>query len=89
MGSPKYFQKLLVGDLGGVKVNLDRLAVIPQAMVSGVFLRASGISDTGPHNSFDSPKLGIRTPESAHGESCGFHFSRYAQINRRSCPGWD
>ena len=88
VAAPEDVQQLLVGDDRRVKIDLDGLGVVPEVAVGGVGLLAACIPYPGADDAVDSPKLGIRAPESPQGESCGFDFSWYSQDNRRPRHGF-
>ena len=91
MGGPKDFQQFFVGELRGVEINLDRFAVIAQAVISWIFFRAPGIAHASPYDTFDGPELGLDTPKSPKGEGRGLYFGRCSQVNGgpRSLRGWN
>jgi len=76
MAIPKYFQQFFVGDLSRVIVNLNRLGVVTQAVISGVLCSPARIANTSANYTRDTPEPGVRAPESAQGKS------------RRFSPGW-
>lgn len=80
---PEDVQELTVSDLCGVEIDLDRLAVVAQAAVGGIGLGSAGVADSGSDDSGQAPKLGVRAPESAHGESRGLRDRGGRQIDGR------
>ena len=68
MAVPEDIQQLSVRDLTWIIIDLNRLGVIAEAVVSGVFFCPSAIPDPCPHNALNAPELGIWTPESAKSE---------------------
>ena len=70
MAIPVDVQQFLVGDLGRVVVNLDRLGVTPQAVVGGVLFVATGIADAGADDTGYTPEPGVGAPESTQGKGC-------------------
>jgi hypothetical protein len=61
---PKDRQQFLIGDLFGVKNNLDRLRMIAQIRISGRIGRTSGIANLGADNAWNTPEPGVWPPES-------------------------
>ncbi|MFH1382233.1 MAG: hypothetical protein ABIH70_04995 [Chloroflexota bacterium] len=58
--------------------------MVADVVVSGRRRRASGIPYPGADNSFDTPELGVGTPESAQGEISRLHrVVRYRIQQRR------
>jgi hypothetical protein len=49
--------------------------VVSDAAVGRVFFLTARISDASSDNSFHTPKLGVRSPKSAHRKRCGFNLS--------------
>lgn len=72
VAGPEDLEQLFVGDLLGVEVDLEGFAVIAHAAVAWVFLASAGVADTGADDAFETPKLGVRAPESAEGEGRDF-----------------
>jgi len=65
MTVPEFFYQFPVGNLLGVKIQLNRFGVITNIAIGGVFAYASGITDPGPYYPFQGTKGCIRAPESA------------------------
>ena len=42
--------------------------MISQVMIAGIFSGTAGVSNTGPDDTRQAPKLGVRPPESAKAE---------------------
>jgi hypothetical protein len=64
MSAPEHIEELRVRDDPGIVVDLDRLRVIPDSLVGRILSGAPRISDPGPNDPGQLPKLGIRSPES-------------------------
>jgi len=80
VAGPKDVQKLLVRDLAGVVVDLDRLSVIAQVIIRGILFRPSRITDASSNNTGDEPEPGIRTPESPHCKGRRLRFCRSSDV---------
>ena len=65
MAIPENGQEFLICDLSWIVINLDRLRMPVQIMISRVIGAAAGVSDTGADYSFNTPEPGVRSPESA------------------------
>ena len=65
---PEDLQEMLIRDPGRVVIDLDRLAMIAQVMVSGIFRRSAGITNTGTDDARETPEPGVRAPKSAQGK---------------------
>ena len=83
VAAPEDVQQFLVGDSGRVKVYLNRLAVVAEAVVAGVFFGTSCISDAGTNYTVKAPEPGVRAPESAHGEGRRLGYLRRQRIYGR------
>jgi hypothetical protein len=64
VSGPEHVEQLRVRDDFGIVVDLDRLRIIPDSLVGRILSGASGVSDPGPNDPGQLPKLGIRSPES-------------------------
>ena len=64
--------QLAVGDLSGIKFDLNRRGMIPQIVVGGIFCCSPRVSDTGACDALDAPEPGICSPKSAECKGCGF-----------------
>lgn len=64
MTAPEDRKQLLICDNGWVKIDLERFCVITEISVSWILERATSIADTSVKNPIETPKLGVRTPES-------------------------
>ncbi len=62
---PENIQKLFVGDLLWVVVDLDSLCMVSQTFISGVLLGATSIADTSLDYPVNAPEPGVWPPESA------------------------
>jgi hypothetical protein len=62
---PENIQKLFVGDLLWVIIDLDSLGMVSQATISGVLFGATSITDTSPDYPINAPEPGVWSPESA------------------------
>lgn len=78
---PEDLEHLGIGYNRGIKVDLQGLGVIAKVMVRGIGLCSSGIADTGPDHSRETPEPGVRTPESAQGKSGCLGMSRSPLIH--------
>ena len=65
---PENIQQFPVRDTGGSKINLDRLGMVSQVVITRIRRSTSGISYPGPDNPRQAPKLGVGPPESAKSE---------------------
>lgn len=83
MTLPENTKQLFVADTIGVKVNLDRLGMVPNRAVSRVVRSTAGISDSRPDDALDNPELGFGTPKSAQPEGRSLEQGRYVFID-----GW-
>jgi len=72
MRFPEVAEQLVVTDDCGIVVDRDGFRVIGEGVVIWLFFAATTISNTGAQYTFETPKLGIRTPESSHTEGCRF-----------------
>jgi hypothetical protein len=68
---PERLEKVVVADHFRVEVDLERLGVVAEVVVSGGVERAAGIADTRAPYTFDEPEPGIGSPESTGAESGG------------------
>ena len=53
-----------VGGAGGIEQHLDGFRVVRQVVVGGIGRSASGVADPCADNAGETPKLGVRSPES-------------------------
>jgi hypothetical protein len=81
--APEDVQQFLVGDDGGIVVDLNGLGVIAEAVIGGILLGAARVSYPGADDAVDGPELGIRTPESAEGKGGGLRFGGHCGIYGR------
>ena len=65
MARPENIQEPFVGGLFRIKIHLNRLRVVTEAVIRGILLFATRITDPGSHYPVVAPKLGVRPPESA------------------------
>ena len=65
---PENVDQVTVGNDGWIEIDLDRFGMIPNAEVSRVCFFATAVANSGANNALQAPKLGVRSPESAHGE---------------------
>jgi len=80
---PENDQEFLICDLSWIVINLDRLRMPVQIVISRVSGTAASVSDTGADYSVNTPEPGVRSPESAQGEGRGFSCHRRGGIYRR------
>ncbi len=85
MAAPKNPQQFLIGDLLRIVVNLDRLGMIADIPVGRILCAAARVTDPRADDAFDSPELGIRSPESAQGKGRTFYILGADAIDLRSC----
>lgn len=71
VGFPEKIQKPAVRDDCRVKVDLDRLRMISNVMVSGTRVGASRVADARAEYPVEAPEPGVRAPESAKGKGGG------------------
>lgn len=71
VAGPKALQQLLVGDLGGVIVDLDALRVVADAVVGRIGRAAARIADAGADDAGETPEPGVGAPESTEGKGRG------------------
>ncbi len=83
MAIPESGEEFLICDLSWIVINLDRLRMPVQIVISRVSGTAASVSDTGADYTFDTPEPGVRSPESAQGEGRGFSSHRLRGIYRR------
>ena len=83
VAAPEDVQQMLVGDDRRVKIDLDGLGVVAEAVVGGVGLGPACVAYPGADNAVDSPELGIRTPESAQAEGSGLRVGGNCGIQGR------
>ena len=62
---PKQFDNFLKRDFLRTEVDFNRFCVMPQVVVSRINFLTTGISDSRSVDTFDDPKLGVRSPKSA------------------------
>jgi len=79
---PEDFQQLTICDSSRVIVDLDGFAVIAESSVGRVALRPPGIADPSADDTGKTPELGVRSPESSHGEGGGLCVRWSCEINR-------
>ena len=65
MAVPENGQQFLICDLSWIVINLDRLRMPVQIVISRVTGAAASISNAGADYSIDTPEPGVRSPESA------------------------
>jgi len=75
-------QQLIVLDDVGIVVDLNSLGVIRQVVVSGVLGASSCVTHTGPDDTVETPKLGVRAPESTQGEGRRLKCGRSPGVER-------
>ena len=83
MAVPKNIQQLLVQNLSRVKINLQSLGMVAEAVIGGVCFLAAGVANPGSDDSLQTPKLGVWSPESAKGKGGGFKITRRGKIDSR------
>ena len=81
--APERLQQLLERGLFRIVIDLERLAVVADVLVGRVFLAAARVADTGADDAGQTPKLGVRRPESAQSERGRFQFGWRGRVNRR------
>jgi hypothetical protein len=62
---PEHVQQLPIGYSLRVVIDLDRLGMVSQVMIGRIFLCSSGIPYACADDAWQTPELGIRSPESA------------------------
>lgn len=80
---PENGQKVAIGDATGVVIDLNRLGVIPDILISGTDRPPAGVADAGPDDPFDGPEPGLDAPESPQTEGGGFDNRRYSFVDER------
>ena len=83
MADPEDFQQVVVSDLPGIEVDLDRLCMITDIAVVRIDRLATCISHACADNALDYPKLGVRSPESPQPEAGRFENNGGGRID-----GW-
>ena len=86
MTVPEQIGQFPVGNLFRVEFDLNRLGMIPQFAVRGIFFCPPRVSHTGPLDSFDAPEPGIHSPESAESEGGGFHARGFSEYHGHRSP---
>jgi hypothetical protein len=82
MAGPEDVEQLLIGDDVRIEIDLDRLAVVAQAVVGGVFPDAAGIAYARADDTLETPELGVGSPESAQAEGGGLDVLRSIAVER-------
>ena len=65
MAVPENGQQFLICDLSWIVINLDRLRMPVQIVISRVSGTAASVTDAGADYSVNTPEPGVRSPESA------------------------
>ena len=65
MAVPENSQELLICDANWIVINLDRLRMPVQIVISRVSGTAASVTDAGADYSVNTPEPGVRSPESA------------------------
>lgn len=86
MTAPEEICQFAVADLSRVKFDPDRLGMVPEIAVGGISFCSPRVSDTGPRDAFDAPKLGIYSPESAERKGGGLCAGCGGGVSRE-CSG--
>ena len=88
VAGPEHRQQLFIGNAARIEIHLDRLRMIPQGMISGVFSAAAGIADPGAYNAGNGPEPGLNAPKSPQGKSgCLGHLRNLKVQGRYSAAG--
>ena len=82
---PEDVQKVVVGNLGGVVIDLDRLRVVTQAVVCRRVICTASIAHAGPHHTLQTPEPGVGPPESAQSEGGCCGLKRFGSIDGWNC----
>ena len=56
--------------------------MVSETVISGIQLLAPGIAHARAYHPFQTPKLGVRSPESAQGEGGGIKVTRCGDVDR-------
>jgi hypothetical protein len=83
VGGPEYVQQLLIRDLGGIEIELKRLGMIAEVVVSRVLGAAAGVTDARADDAGQTPELRVGVPESTQGKRGRFRAFRRVCIDRR------
>ncbi len=67
-----------------IKIKLDSLAMVSQAVVSGVLFCTSSVADASADYTFKTPEPGVRSPESAKSEGGRFQVLWRLSVYRRN-----
>ncbi len=89
MGLPEQVNNLGELDLFRIEIDLQGFRMVPQALVRRKTLATAGISDSGPIDSIDLPKLGVGSPKSAECKSGGAQVLRNRLINGRNLESFN
>ena len=73
MITPEDVQKVVVRDLSGIIIDLDRLRVVTQTVIRRGFFLTAGIAHARSDHALQTPEPGVGPPKSAQGEGgrCG------------------
>jgi hypothetical protein len=86
--SPEDVEQVLVPNDFGIIIERDRLGVIDQIVIGWRFLVATTVARPDAEDSIETPKLGVRSPESSNSVGRSFKFSfRCLAIESQRCGG--
>jgi hypothetical protein len=80
---PENGQQVAVGNATGVVIDLNRLGVITDILISGTDRPPAGVADAGPDDPLDGPEPGLDAPESPQAEGGGFDNRRHRFVDER------
>ena len=80
---PENLQQLRISNLGRVEIELERLGVIAEAMVSRILGVAARVTDARANDAGQTPELRVGVPESTQGESRRLGLFGHVHIDRR------
>lgn len=80
---PEFVEQLLERDLFRIVIDLERLGVVAEVVVGGVSLCTAREADAGADDAGQTPKLGVRRPESAEGKGGRLQLGGHGGIDRR------
>lgn len=81
---PEDVEQLLVGNLSRIKIELEGLGMVAETVIGWVQLFAAGVTDPGADHAFDTPKLGVWSPESTQGKGGRFEVRGCSSVDGRN-----
>jgi hypothetical protein len=89
---PKHLEKFLIGNLGGIKLNLNNFRMTcfigADVLVGWILQRSPHIADRGGSDTFHLPKRGFHAPKTARSECRFFHSSSVAAQHGPRPTAW-